>query len=374
MVEGDPGSHLPLTLCGDLGDESGCEIRRRRTVLGVTDTTREDGLAAVLPTLSGAFGLGDVRDRRFLAHGLMNRNWRLVTATGVYALKEITDVPLPKVRRNLAVLVDLAREGIPVPAPLFAADGDLVVEVGGHGYCVLPWVEGEHLQGTDLPLDQVRDLGALLARLHEGLRRHGPGPVPEQGPVAKVGDVTEADQAATALASRLPADPVTDFDKAAAEALHDRRGLLARYADARPDGEVPAGPFGWTHGDFQYRNLLRRDGRVVAVLDWDRLGVRPYGEEVARTAQVQFGVGGAFDLDRVAAFCSGYRSVIDLSEGDLADAVKRLWWKRLTDFWQLEFYLDRHDPTFGEMFLTDEALLNWWTDRADEVQAAYAAR
>ncbi|MFF7081249.1 phosphotransferase [Streptomyces lavendulae] len=343
-------------------------------MLGVTDTTREDALTAVLPSLSDAFGLGAVSDRRFLAHGLMNRNWRLATAAGVFALKEITDVPLPKVRRNLAVLVDLAREGIPVPAPLSAANGDLVAEVGGHGYCVLPWVDGEHLQGTDLPLDQVRDLGALLGRLHEGLRRHGPGPVPEQAPVAKVRDVTEADRAAAGLLSRLPSAPVTDFDKAAAEALYDRRRLLARYADARPDGEVAAGPYGWTHGDFQYRNLLRRDGRVVAVLDWDRLGVRPYGEEVARTAQVQFGVGGAFDLDRVAAFCSGYRSVVDLSEGDLADAVKRLWWKRLTDFWQLEFYLDRQDPTFGEMFLTDEALLNWWTDRADQVQAAYAAR
>ncbi|MFG2616016.1 phosphotransferase [Streptomyces sp. NPDC048507] len=338
-------------------------------MLGVTDTARQDGPAAALPALSDAFGLGEVRDQRFLAHGLMNRNWRLVTATGVYALKEITDVPLPRVRRNLAVLVDLAREGIPVPAPLVDAGGDLVAEVGGHGYCVLPWVDGEHLQGTDLPLDQVRDLGALLGRLHEGLRRHGPGPVPEQGPAAKVRDAAEADRAAAALMSRLPADP----DTAAAEALHSRRGLLARYAGARPDGDVPAGPYGWTHGDFQYRNLLRRDGRVVAVLDWDRLGIRPYGEEVARTAQVQFGVGGAFDLDRVAAFCSGYRSVIDLSEDDLADAVQRLWWKRLTDFWQLEFYLDRQDPAFGEMFLTDEALLNWWTEHPDEVQAAYAA-
>ncbi|MEV6394048.1 phosphotransferase [Streptomyces sp. NPDC051907] len=313
-------------------------------------------------------------DRQFLAHGLMNRNWRLETAAGTYALKEITDVPLPKVRRNLAVLAELARARIPVPAPLPADGGDLVVEVGDHGYCVLPWVDGEHVQGTDLPLDEARDLGVLMARLHEGLRQHGPGPVPEQAPAAKARSVAEADTAADDLLGRLPADPETDFDKAATEALHHRRGLLARYAGAGPEGEVPAGPHGWTHGDFQYRNLLRQDGRVVAVLDWDRLGVRPYGEEVARTAQVQFGVGGVFDLDRIAAFCAGYRSVIDLSEGELADAVKRLWWKRLTDFWQLEFYLDRQDPAFGEMFLTDEALLNWWTGRADEVQAACAAR
>ncbi|WP_051806370.1 phosphotransferase [Streptomyces sp. NRRL F-2747] len=336
--------------------------------------TREDDLLAALPALSLRFGLGEVHGREFLAHGLMNRNWRLDTSAGSYAVKQITDVPLPQARRNIAVLLDLARAGIAVPTPLPADGGELVVEVGGHGYCVLTWVDGEHVQGTDLTFDESRDLGAVLARLHEGLRRHGPGPVPEREPTAKARGADESDRAAVALLGRLPDDPVIDFDKAVADALHDRRALLARYADARPDGEVPAGPYGWTHGDFQYRNLLRREGQVVAVLDWDRLGVRPYGEEVARTAQVQFGVGGVFDLDRTAAFCAGYRSVTDLSVVDLADAVERLWWKRLTDFWQLEFYLDRQDPTFGEMFLTNEALLNWWTDRADEVQDAFAAR
>ncbi|MCX4529879.1 phosphotransferase [Streptomyces sp. NBC_01551] len=271
-------------------------------------------LLAALPTLSRTFGLGEVRDRTFLVHGLMNRNWRVETAAGTYAVKEITDVPLPRMRRNLAVLADLAGEGFPVPEPLTAEGGDLVAEVGGRGYCVLPWVEGDHVPGTELALDQARDLGALLAR------------------------------------------------------------LLARHAGRRPTGEVPAGPYGWTHGDFQYRNMLREGGDVVAVLDWDRLGVRPYGEEVARTAQVQFGVGGVFDLDRVAAFTAGYRSVIGLSEADLAEAVTRLWWKRMTDFWQLELYLDRQDPAFRAMFLSDEALLHWWTDRADEVQVAYATR
>lgn len=339
----------------------------------VTDTTREDGLSAALSALARTFGLGEVRARQFLAHGLMNRNWRLDTASGAYAVKEITDVPLPTVRRNLAVLSGLASDGIPVPAPLAADGGDLVAEIGGHGYCVLPWVDGDHVPGNELTLTQARELGAVTARLHEGLRRHAPGPLPEQAPLSKVGDPAAADRTAVVLLERLPAEAAADFGKAAAEALHERRDLLARHVGARPLGEVPAGPYGWTHGDFQYRNLIRQGGRVVAVLDWDRLGVRPYGEEVARTAQVQFGVGGVFDLDRVAAFTTGYRSVIDLPQADLADAVRRLWWKRMTDFWQLEFHLDRQDPTFGEMFLADEALLHWWTDRAEEVQAAYAA-
>lgn len=227
------------------------------------------------------------------------------------------------------LLAGLAGDGLPVPAPVATEGGDLVAEFDGHGYYVLSWVDGRHVPGTELTLDQARELGVLLARLHHALSRHAPGPLPDRPPPAEVTGVATADSAAGALRARLPADPMPGLDTA----LRERRALLTRYADRRPDGEIPAGPYGWTHGDFQYRNLLRRDGEVAAILDWDRLGVRPYGEEVARTAQVQFGGDGVFDLDRVAAFTAGYRSVIDLPEADLADAVTRLWWKRLTDYW-----------------------------------------
>ncbi|MEV7558383.1 phosphotransferase [Streptomyces sp. NPDC089795] len=336
----------------------------------MTDTPRPDHPPTAPHALTRAFALGEVYDRHFLAHGLMNRNWRLDTASGPYAVKEITDVPLPEVRRNLAVLAGLADDGLPVPAPLATEGGDLVAEIDGHGYCVLAWVDGRHVPGPELTLDQARELGALLARLHHALRRRSPGPLPDRCPPAEATRVGAADHAAGDLLVRLPAGATDGLDTA----LRERRALLARFADRRPRDVIPAGPYGWTHGDFQYRNLLRRDGGVVAILDWDRLGVRPYAEEVARTAQVQFGVDGVFDLDRVAAFTAGYRSVIELSETDLADAVSRLWWKRLTDYWQLEFLLARRDPAFGKMFLEGEALLHWWTDRADEVQAAYAAR
>ncbi|MGW1642183.1 phosphotransferase [Streptomyces lavendulae] len=332
---------------------------------------RDEALAAALPVLAHKFRIGQVREYRYLAEGLMNRNYRIETTSGVYAVKEIGDVPLDRVRRNLGVLPHLAAEGVPVPVALTSDSGETVVETGGHGYCVLPWVAGSHVEGTDLPVYQARDLGVLLGQLHEGLRHHVPAPVPEHPPTAKVRPAARAVEAAQALMTRLPKTP---FGKAAEEALRGRLELLAGFDVRPPAGEEPAGSFGWTHGDFQYRNLLRdAGGDVVAIVDWDRLGVRPYAEEVARTAQVQFGVGGTFDLERISAFVSGYRSVVDLPTADLADGVNRLWWKRLTDFWQLEFFLDRHDDTFGEMFLADEALLRWWTGRLGEVQAAYAA-
>ncbi|MFD9541402.1 phosphotransferase [Streptomyces sp. NPDC060022] len=165
----------------------------------------------------------------------------------------------------------------------------------------------------------------------------------------------------------------TAFDRSALAALEQRRVLIGKHAGRRPQGEVPAGRYGWTHGDVQYRNLLWVGGDLVAILDWDRVAVRPYAEEVVRTAQVQFGVDGVFDLGRVSAFVRGYRSVVPLEASALADGARRLWWKRMTDFWQLEFHYDRGDFSFDDLFTADETLLHWWTERLDQVEDAFAA-
>ncbi|MCG7523368.1 phosphotransferase [Streptomyces sp. OfavH-34-F] len=328
-----------------------------------------------LAELIKEFDLGDVVDWRHLADGLMNVNWQLDTPRGTFALKRVTDVPLDRLRRNLAALPDLAEAGIPVVVPVVGSSGGVVVEVGGSGYCLFPWARGAHVRGVDLPLAQVRRLGTVLAKLHLALGHAAETGVLSVVPVSLTADVVTPEQVsekADRLAAAARAHRSGDsFDTAALDALARRRVLLAEYAAMRPEGDVPAGPYGWTHGDFQYRNLLWADGELVAVLDWDRLGVRPYAEEVVRTAQVQFGVEGVFDLERMATFVAGYRSVIPLEPAALLDAARRLWWKRMTDFWQLEFHYDRGDRSCDDLFIADEALLNWWTERLDVVERAF---
>ncbi|MFG1665077.1 phosphotransferase [Streptomyces sp. Y7] len=104
--------------------------------------------------------------------------------------------------------------------------------------------------------------------------------------------------------------------------MDHRRSLVFECADRRPRSATPVGGYGWTHGDVQYRNVLWQGGELAAVLDWDRVGVRPYAEEVVRTAQVPFGVNGEFDLARVSAFVGGYRSVVPLESSALLDGAR----------------------------------------------------
>jgi homoserine kinase type II len=328
-----------------------------------------------LAELTKGFDLGDIVAWHHLADGLMNVNWRLDTLAGAFALKRVTDVPLDRLRRNLDVLPALAEAGIPVVAPVTASSGGVVVEVGGSGYCLFRWAPGAHIRGVDLSHAQVRRLGAALAELHLALRHTAETGFLPSAPDTVTAEVDtpkraaeKADRLASSARARGTGDP---FDRIVLDALAERQALLAEHAPLRPEGDVPAGPHGWTHGDFQYRNLLWADGELTAVLDWDRLGVRPYADEVVRTAQVQFGVDGVFDLERVLAFVSGYRSVIPLDPATLLDAVRRLWWKRMTDFWQLEFHYDRQDHSCDDLFIADEALLHWWTERLDEVERAF---
>ncbi|MFI6883735.1 phosphotransferase [Streptosporangium canum] len=130
-------------------------------------------------------GLGDpsrgmtcseVQAPRYLADGLMNRNWRIDAERGTFALKLIMDVALPTARRNLRILAALAADGggVPVCSHVESISGDVMVEIDGRGYCLLPWAQGAHLRGTELSLNQTADLGALLGRIHHRLNRLGP--------------------------------------------------------------------------------------------------------------------------------------------------------------------------------------------------------
>ncbi|MYW02314.1 phosphotransferase [Streptomyces sp. SID3343] len=331
-----------------------------------------------LDLLEREFRLGTVSRANFLTAGLMNRNWRVETTHGkVFALKLLRDVSSETARRSAAVQTALAAAGLPVCTPVTTRAGEPALEIGLRTYLVSPWVEGAHVEGTDLLLAEVADLGGLVGTIHEALNDPARVPLPpaDARPIARVTEPEAAVEKAERLLARIAetSEP-TAFDACAVHLLEERKLLLDKHRSGRPaDGEVP-GPYGWTHGDLQYRNLLRADGGITAVLDWDRVAVKPFAEEVARTAQVQFGgEHGRLDLDRVAAFVTGYRAIVPLSRDELADAVDRLWWKRMTDYWIAEFHYYRDDHGPDSLMLPSEQLLAWWTDHRDDVAQAFAA-
>jgi homoserine kinase type II len=303
----------------------------------------------------------------------MNRNWRLDTAEGSFALKELLDLDAPRARRNLAVLAPLAETGLPIPVPVSGPGGDPVVEIEDRAFYLFPWIAGTRITGLDLTANQIEDLGALLGRVHSQLNEPSIGlPSGEAGP-SKVRSTSEAFDQAERFEAVIAGRPNRDaFDERAAELLRRRLLLLDAHSGSRPSATLPQVPTGWIHGDFHSTNLLWSDGRVSAVLDWDRLRVQPFGEEVVRAALLHFKADdGHLDLQRIAAFIASYRGVIPISADALADALHRLWWHHLTSFWILWYHYDRSDSSCDYLLEPRENLLHWWTTHREEVRAAF---
>ena len=329
-----------------------------------------------LDRIRDAFQLGSIQTVAYLADGLMNRNWQITTTIGRYALKQLLDIPVATARRNLRVLTALHQDDVPVCPPLLTRDGDPVIEVSTRAYCLLSWLDGEHPNGPELTLTQAQRLGTTIGKLHQQLNRHNPPiglPAITGTPTARTVQPEQAIAEARRFQTAAQAAGGS-FDTTVIDLLDQRIALIDKHAHARPTDNLPKGPYGWTHGDLQHRNVIWTAGRIGAVIDWDRIRVRPFAEEIARTATIQFGTPDGLDLARVSAFVAGYRTIIPIDDADLADGVHRLWWKRMSDFWHLVFHYDRNDRSCDDLFLSGEALLLWWTQHPTEVRHAFTAR
>ncbi len=173
-------------------------------------------------------------------------------------------VRLPCRERTVATLVR-ERTWLPRLAGRLPLEIPLPVAAGkpGAGYpwtwSVYRWLEGEN--AIDAPVaDLARaavDLAALLEALQRVDQNGGPGPGEENffrgAPLGVFDPRVRADLAQLR----------GDIDVAAATAVWE--------AALRAPG--PEGPPVWVHGDLDRRNLLTRQGRLAAVVDFGCLGV-----------------------------------------------------------------------------------------------------
>ncbi|WP_425556296.1 phosphotransferase [Kitasatospora nipponensis] len=329
---------------------------------------------SVIARVLRRYRAGRVLEAQPVAEGLLNRGYRVTTSTGGYFLKcyvEQATATRAAITAQHRATGALHARGLPTPPPLADRAGRTVVDCAGRRFALYPWVTGNHLTGAELGLSQCAELGALLARLHGALTQVcAPVVQPLALPTADPHRTTVLIGELTGLVRRRR--PYDAFDRLAERRLAERAELLAAHRHRRP-APVAVGPSGWVHGDFHGLNLLYREGRVAAVLDWDRLRVRPRGEEVVRAATLIFNdrVGGELDLARVRRYARAYRQAAGAPAAELAAAVHRVWWERLNDFWMLQWRYQRADPRADPLFPAAAAQTAWWCQEYEQVLDAF---
>jgi aminoglycoside phosphotransferase (APT) family kinase protein len=173
----------------------------------------------------------------------------------LFRLGDDLAVRLPR-RRLAATLVEHEQRWLPVLAPSLPLPVPTPIRVGrptGYypwSWSILPWFEGGPA-GADPAIDgpaAARDIGRFLAALHR--------PAPAEAPV-----------------NRWRGGPLTGRDRHLRRRLDDlsdrvdTSDLVRRWERclAAPPWD---GPPLWLHGDLHAHNIVSRDGRLVAVIDF----------------------------------------------------------------------------------------------------------
>lgn len=236
-----------------------------------------------------------------VAQGLLNRGYRLATTRGDFFLKHHLDGDPDAISRQHRATRRLEALGVPVAPPLSDTDGATVTVIGGRCYALHPWIDGRHRNGAQLSTAGSRRLGALLGLVHTGLERvmeaeAAPPPHESADPAGTFAVIADL-LGCLADGRGRPRDA---FDELAEHRLRERRGLLELHAHRRPP---PGAAGGWVHGDFHPLNLLYRGAEPAAIIDWDRLGVKPRAEEAVRAAVIFFvQPTGELELTKVRAY------------------------------------------------------------------------
>jgi Ser/Thr protein kinase RdoA (MazF antagonist) len=259
----------------------------RATTLTRMSTPPSTPLAAARPPDSGeaaaVFGLGRVLGEPIVAaRGEMGRIWRLKTTTGRWALKEVfrPGGDAAELARVDAAFQEAALgAGVPLPRPIVARDGRVLVEVGPADHRrsirVYSWVD---LRGRDA-IVPIPEVAAILGRLH-GLAIADMRPIDPwfREPVPAERWPELVDRAHTAGVSWAAALERLVPDLLAGTELAIRAFASAGSGGGPPD---PAAATITCHLDYNPENvLLDTSGRTV-VVDWENSGPELPEQELA---------------------------------------------------------------------------------------------
>lgn len=204
--------------------------------------------------------------------------WRL-DSTPPVLVRVARHYELEDLRRSCRVARAFSRVVPEAVPPLIALDGEVAFFWNGQPVTVWPFLDGRELDRHEPA--QLRQAARLLARLHQSAAVY-----------PRVGD------------GQIPG---SDNAEAAATLLPDREldEWLRSWRVIPADAEAT----GWMHGDFFWRNILWRQGKIVGLIDWDDAW---WGQLIIDLAWSvwEFGKSAAGDallLDRATEFLTVYR-------------------------------------------------------------------
>lgn len=191
----------------------------------------------------------------------------------------------PDVARHEYELLELlAAHGLPVAKPYFADDSGEIISTP---YIVVEYIEGTmELQPAD-PVDRALQLADQLARIHAM-------------PCQTVRQAKSFLQSAYRAAADKLASPPEKLDDSLSEGL-----IREALAKAWPD--MPKNADAILHGDYWPGNVLWREDRLAAIIDWEDAAC---GDPLSDVGNARLELLWNYSEEAMVAFTERYRSLM----------------------------------------------------------------
>lgn len=248
--------------------------------------------------LAAPYGLGPARNLEPVPKGSVNSNYFLDTERGRFFLRVFEEQGPEGAGYETRLLGHLAGAGVPTPAPLRTGDGASFVMHCDKPVALFPAVTGDELCQALVTAAAARQVGEALARVHQAgatFRERRRGRFEAADLQARLASVTPDDLRVPGLLARLRAE----LDK--------------------PMPELATGPI---HGDLFRDNVLWRDGRIAALLDFESAADGLHAYDLAVTI-LAWTFSSRFEVALVRAMLEGYERLRKLPDADRA-ALPRL--------------------------------------------------
>ncbi len=290
------------------------------------------------------FPLGQALALDGIASGIENSNFFLTTERGEYVLTVFENLDFEQLPFYIQLMRHLAERGIPVPAPVASADGELVVALHGKPAAIVSKLAGSS-QMDPQPV-HCAEVGAMLARMHLAAQDF-----PLSQPNLRGLDWWRA--TAPAVLPHLSADN--------ARLLREEIAVQEEHAASPAYARLPRGP---VHADLFRNNVMFVGDTLTGCFDFYFAGVDTWLFDLAVTVNdwcIDIATG-KLDDARVRALLDAYRAVRPFTDDEAAAwplllraAALRFWLSRLYDLHvpRAAELLTPHDPTHFERILRE---------------------
>ena len=290
------------------------------------------------------YPLGQAVGLEGISSGIDNSNFFLSTERGEYVLTIFENLRFDQLPFYVELMAHLAARGIPVPAPVPNADGELVVLLHGKPAIIVTRLQGSS-QLDPQPV-HCAEVGRMLARMHlaaQDFTLHQP-------------NLRGLDWWVDTAPAVLPF-----LTEPEALLLRSEVSYQAEFAAGATYAKLARGP---VHADLFRNNVMFEGERLSGCFDFYFAGVDTWLYDVAVTVNdwcVDLATG-VLDQARVRALLDAYHAVRPFTDDEraawqpmLRAGALRFWLSRLYDLHlpRAAELLTPHDPTHFERILRE---------------------